>query len=103
MEVVEKLLKEAREFIERRKTPQGRFEMACCLASAGNVSPISAPTKAFDFAEVEDILAGKGSHRILSGDIYEAARRADHVQFLSENAVETGNALFKQKVALCAA
>ena len=88
--VAERLLPASREFIGKGKTPAERFRRACCLASAGNVSPISAPTGAFDFPEVENTLEGKGPQYLLIGDVYGAAQRAVHVLFLCDNAGEIG-------------
>ena len=68
----------------------GERERACYLASAGNVSPISAPTGAFEFPEVENILEGKGPQYLLLGDVYGKARDSTHVLFLADNAGEIG-------------
>lgn len=86
----EKLLPAAREFIKKGETPQERFKRACCLASAGNVSPIGAPSGAFEFPEVENIITGKDPLPFLVGDVYGAARDSTHVLFLTDNAGEIG-------------
>ncbi len=89
-QAAEALLPAAREFIRKGKTDQERFERACCLASAGNVSPIGAPSGAFEFTEVETIIAGRGPLPILIGGVYGAARGRKRVLFLTDNAGEIG-------------
>jgi len=89
-QVVEKLLPAAREFIKKGDRPQERFERACCLAAAGNVSPIGAPSGAFEFPEAENIMADTGPLPVVIGDVYRAARDATHVLFLADNAGEIG-------------
>jgi uncharacterized protein with ATP-grasp and redox domains len=86
----EKLLPAAREFVKKGETPQERLKRACCLASAGNVSPIGAPSGAFEFPEIENIIMGKDPMPILMGDVYGALKRAAHVLFLTDNAGEIG-------------
>ena len=88
--VAEGLLPASREYISKGKTNPERFKRACCLASAGNVSTISAPTGAYEFPEVENIIMGRGSMPLLIGDVYGAAKKADHVYFLADNAGEIG-------------
>lgn len=89
-QAAEALLPAAREFIRKGKTDRERFERACCLASAGNVSPIGAPSGAFEFTEVETIIAGRGPLPILIGGVYGAARGRKRVLFLTDNAGEIG-------------
>jgi uncharacterized protein with ATP-grasp and redox domains len=84
------LLPKSREFIGNGGAPQEGFRRACSLASAGNVSTIGAPTGAFAFPEVEDIIADKGSMLHLKEDVYSVAKRANHVLFLVDNAGEIG-------------
>jgi uncharacterized protein with ATP-grasp and redox domains len=86
----EELLPASREYISKGETDPERFKRACCLASAGNVSTIGAPTGAYDFLEVENIIMGRDSIPLLIGDVYGAAKRADHVLFLADNAGEIG-------------
>ncbi len=88
--VVKNLLPASRAFVKSGETAQERFRRSCYLAAAGNVSPISAPTGAFDFPEVENILKGKGPQYALIGDVYGVAKRAAHVLFLTDNAGEIG-------------
>lgn len=88
--VAAELLPASREYIGKGETNTERFKRACCLASAGNVSTIGAPTGAYDFLEVENIIMGRDSIPLLIGDVYGAAKRADHVLFLTDNAGEIG-------------
>ncbi len=88
--LVDGLLPAARDFIKRGETPDKRFERACCLASAGNVAPIGAPSCAFSFAEVEDIMMGRGPLPVVIGDVYKAAKGAANVLYIADNAGEIG-------------
>jgi uncharacterized protein with ATP-grasp and redox domains len=88
--LVDGLLPAARDFIKRGETPDKRFERACCLASAGNVAPIGAPSCAFSFAEVEDIMMGRGPLPVVIGDVYKAAKGATNVLYIADNAGEIG-------------
>jgi uncharacterized protein with ATP-grasp and redox domains len=88
--VAEKLLPASREFIGKGGTPLERFRRVCCLASAGNVSTIGAPAGAFGFPEVENLMMGRESLPLLTGDVYGAAKKADHVLFFADNAGEIG-------------
>jgi uncharacterized protein with ATP-grasp and redox domains len=89
-QAVEELLPAAQEFIKKGKTPQERLRRACCLASAGNVSPIGAPSGAFKFPEAENIMTGRDPLPVVVGDVYGAARKAAHILFLPDNAGEIG-------------
>lgn len=89
-QTVEKLLPAAREFIKKGERPQDRFERACCLATVGNVSPIGAPSGAFEFPEAENIMTDTGPLPVVIGDVYRAARDATRVLFLPDNAGEIG-------------
>jgi uncharacterized protein with ATP-grasp and redox domains len=88
--VAEELLSASREFIGNGGTPQERFRRACCLASAGNVSSIGAPTGAYEFPEVENIITGREPVPSLMGDVFGAVEKANHVLFLVDNAGEIG-------------
>jgi uncharacterized protein with ATP-grasp and redox domains len=89
-QAVEELLPASREFIRKGETPRERFERACYLASAGNTSPIGAPSGALEFPELNNIITGGDPLPVLMGDVYGAARDATHVLFLSDNAGEIG-------------
>ena len=84
--VAKGLLPASKEFVKKGETLQERLQRACCVASAGNVSTISAPTGAYEFVEVEDIIMGRGSMPLLMGDVFEAVERANHILFLADNA-----------------
>ena len=91
-EYVKGLLPQADAYVNKAKTPQGKFRRACSLAAMGNVSPMGAPTggKAFAFPEALAIMAGKGSLPVLVGDVYKAASRSSHVFYVTDNAGEIG-------------
>lgn len=89
-QAVERLLPAAREFIQNGQRPRERFERACCLAAAGNVSPIGAPSDALEFPEAENIIMERGPLPVVIGDVYRAAQDAMHVLFLTDNAGEIG-------------
>ena len=89
-QAVEKLLPAAREFIKKGVSSQDRFERSCCLATVGNVSPIGAPSGAFEFPEAENIMRDTGPLPVVFGDVYRAARDATRVLFLTDNAGEIG-------------
>jgi uncharacterized protein with ATP-grasp and redox domains len=84
------LLPAARDFINRGETPDKRFERAFCLASAGNVAPIGAPSGAFEFDEVENIVKGRIPLPVMIGDVYKAAQGATNVLYIADNAGEIG-------------
>lgn len=84
------LLPAAKDFITKGKTPRERFERACCLASAGNVAPIGAPSDGFAFHEVQGIIEGNNPAPFLMGDIYEAVQGASQILYAADNAGEIG-------------
>ena len=88
--LVDGLLPAARDFIKRGETPDKRFKRACCLASVGNVAPIGAPSDAFEFHEVENIMMGRSPLPIMIGDVYKAAQGAANVLYIADNAGEIG-------------
>ena len=89
-QAAEALLPGAKEFVKKGKTPRERFKRACCLASAGNVSPISAPSGALEFPEVENIIKGEGPLPLLIGDVYGAVCDSANIMFFTDNAGEIG-------------
>jgi uncharacterized protein with ATP-grasp and redox domains len=84
------LLPAAKDFITKGKTSRERFERACCLASAGNVAPIGAPSEGFAFHEVQGIIKGNNPLPLLVGDIYEAVQGASQILYATDNAGEIG-------------
>ncbi len=84
------LLSTSTDFVEKGETPEKRFMRVCYLASASNVAPIGKPSEAFKFQEAMDILGGKGLLPRVVGDVFQAARRANHVLYLVDNAGEIG-------------
>jgi len=89
-QLVHKLLPVARKYIEKGRNPRERFKRAFRLASASNVAPMSVPGEAFRFREVINILRGKNPLPTLIGDVFETARRATHILYLTDNAGEIG-------------
>jgi uncharacterized protein with ATP-grasp and redox domains len=88
--LVDGLLPAARDFIKRGEKPDKRFERACCLASVGNVAPIGAPSGAFSFVEVENIIKGRSPLPVVIGDVYKAAQGATNILYIADNAGEIG-------------
>ena len=88
--LVDGLLPAARDFVNGGETPGERFERACCLASASNVAPIGAPSDAFEFQEVANIMMGRSPLLIVRGDVYRAAQSAANVLYIADNAGEIG-------------
>lgn len=80
----------ARDFIESGRTPKEAFERACSLAAAANVSPIGVPSQPSSFEEIERMLKEKSLMPVLLGDVYEAARRASHTLYITDNSGEIG-------------
>jgi uncharacterized protein with ATP-grasp and redox domains len=86
------VLPQAEAYVNKAKTPQGKFQRACALAATGNVSPLGAPQagKAFAFPEALAIMAGKGPLPVVTGDVYEAALQSRRVFYVTDNAGEIG-------------
>lgn len=89
---VQGLLPQADAYVNKARTPRGKFQRACSLAALGNVSPMGAPTggTAFSFPEALAIMAGKGRVPVFTGDVYKAANRSHHVFYVTDNAGEIG-------------
>lgn len=87
---VETLLPGAKEFIAKTGSQRERVERALCLAAAGNVAPMGAPSGVLAFPEVIEIVEGKGSLPVFLGDAYEAIRRSKSVLYVTDNAGEIG-------------
>ncbi len=85
-----KLLAPAKIFIDQGKTEKEKFERACRLASASNVAPIGGPSESFKFQEAADLLAGKKPFPVITGNVFEVAKRAEHVLYIADNAGEIG-------------
>lgn len=86
----ERCLSSAAAFINNGKDEGERFARACCLSAAANVSPIGAPTKAFEFTEAASFYSGARPLRILDGDLGHILKDTNHVFFLADNAGEIG-------------
>lgn len=89
-QIARRMLPVAQDFIHSGQTPKEKLERACSLATASNVAPIGAPSGAFKFQEVENILRGKSPISELSEEFYETAQSAKHILYLADNAGEIG-------------
>jgi uncharacterized protein with ATP-grasp and redox domains len=89
-QLAKELIPSAKIFIDKGQTDQEKFVRACYLATAGNVAPIGAPSESFRFQEVSDLLAGKKSLPVVMGDAFEAAKRAEHILYVTDNSGEIG-------------
>lgn len=89
-EHAKEFLSRANDYIDSGETPQEKFERACYLAAAGNVSPMHAPSGgAYTFQEMADIMDGKRIP-VLMGDVYKAVQGASHILYVTDNAGEIG-------------
>lgn len=91
-EFVKGLLPQAEAYINKARTPQGKFKRACCLAAVGNVSPMGAPIgrKALVFPEALAIMDGKGPLPVVVGDVYATTLKSRRVFYATDNAGEIG-------------
>jgi uncharacterized protein with ATP-grasp and redox domains len=89
-QAAEKVIEEAKAFIEKGDTPAERFVRACGIAAVGNVAPIGAPSAPFEFSHVEKIIQGEDPEPVSVGDIYDAVTKAHQVFYVADNAGEIG-------------
>ncbi|MGZ3590624.1 MAG: damage-control phosphatase ARMT1 family protein [Thermodesulfobacteriota bacterium] len=89
-QTAKRLLPPAKIFIDKGKTEREKFERACRLASASNVAPIGGPSESFKFREVVNLLAGRKPSPIISSNVFEVAKRANNVLYITDNAGEIG-------------
>ncbi len=89
-QVARKLLGSARNYIKKGMTAREKFEKACHLASASNVAPMSVPSEAFAFQEVKSILKGRKPFPVLMGPLFQQARKASNILYITDNAGEIG-------------
>ncbi len=82
------LLEDAKDFVDKSKTPEERLEKACALAAVGNVAPIGVPSAPFEFSMIKDIITGAAAPPAPSGDLHRAASRAQNVFYIADNAGE---------------
>jgi damage-control phosphatase, subfamily I len=83
-------LSSAAAFINNAKNDEQRFAKACCLSAAANVSPIGAPSKAFEFSEAAALYSGARSLPPINGDLGRVIETSKRVLFLADNAGEIG-------------
>jgi uncharacterized protein with ATP-grasp and redox domains len=89
-QAAEKVIEEAKAFIEKGDTPAERFVRACGIAAVGNVAPIGAPSTPFEFSHVEKIIRGEDPLPVPAGNIYSATSKAHQVFYVADNAGEIG-------------
>jgi uncharacterized protein with ATP-grasp and redox domains len=86
----ERCLSAAAAFINTAKDEEERFSRACCLSAAANVSPIGAPTRAFEFSEAAALYSGARQLPRIDGDLGHIIKDSHRVLFLADNAGEIG-------------
>jgi uncharacterized protein with ATP-grasp and redox domains len=86
----ERCLSSAAAFINSGKDEEERFARACCLSAAANVSPIGAPSKAFEFPEATSLYSGARRLPRIDGDLGHVIKNSHRVLFLADNAGEIG-------------
>jgi damage-control phosphatase, subfamily I len=82
------LLGQANDYINAGKTKRERFERACFLAAAANVAPLNPPAGAYAFDEMQRVMSGRDGAPLVTGDIYGAARKAQRIIYVTDNAGE---------------
>ena len=89
-QVAKKLLGSAKNYIKKSVTARQKFEKACYLASASNVAPMGIPSEAFAFQQVKSILKGRKPFPVIMGPVFQKARKASNVLYITDNAGEIG-------------
>jgi len=89
-QLAKKLLGSSKNYIKKGRTLQQKFERACYLASASNVAPMSVPSEAFAFQEVERILRRKKPFPAMMGPLFQEAQKASNILYIADNAGEIG-------------
>ena len=89
-QLAKNLLGSAKNYIEKGRTLKQKFERACFLASASNVAPMGIPSEAFAFQEVKRILRGRKPFPAMTGPLFQEARKASHILYITDNAGEIG-------------
>ncbi len=84
------LLPEAATYIVNADTARASFERACFLAAAANVSPLSAPSGAYTFAEMRSLMNEEAPAPTVMGDVHGVVERARRVLYVTDNAGEIG-------------
>jgi len=89
-QLAKKLLGSAKNYIKQGRTLQRKFERACFLASASNVAPMNVPSGGFAFQEVKRILRGEKPFPAMIGLLFQEARKASQILYITDNAGEIG-------------
>ncbi len=83
------LLPMVREYLKRGTTKREKLERALSVAAAANVAPLGAPSSAFTFSDVIDVIEGR-LPPVLAGDVHDAIVTARRVLYVTDNAGEIG-------------
>ncbi|NWG01625.1 MAG: DUF89 family protein [Syntrophaceae bacterium] len=89
-QLAKNLLGAAENYIKKGRTAQQKFERACHLASTSNVAPMNIPSDAFAFQEVKRLLRGRTFFPAMIGPLFQEARKASKVLYITDNAGEIG-------------
>lgn len=89
-EAAKQCLPQAAAFINRGKDTAEQFIRSCCLSAAANVSPIGAPSKAFEFTEVASLYNETKPLPNINGDPVDIPGDLNRVLYLTDNAGEIG-------------
>ncbi len=88
-EIAAELLPRAQSYVEAGRTAQERMKRACALAAAANVAPLSAPSAAFTFREVIDVMEDR-LLPVFTGDLQGTIGKARLALYVADNAGEIG-------------
>jgi uncharacterized protein with ATP-grasp and redox domains len=85
-----KLLPLARKHVEEGYTQRDRFKRACLCAIVGNIIEFNIPGHKFTFGGLRKLFRNAGKDRVIddTGKIYELAKKANKVLYLTDNAGE---------------
>ena len=89
-QLAKRLLGSAKNYINKGRTLQQKFERACFLASASNVAPMNVPSEGFAFQEVKRILKGRKPFPTMMGPLFQEAQKASRILYITDNAGEIG-------------
>ncbi|MDI6904627.1 MAG: ARMT1-like domain-containing protein [Candidatus Bathyarchaeia archaeon] len=85
-----KLLPYARKIVEEGYTQQDRFKRACLCAIVGNVMEFDIPGHKFTFSSLRKLFRNAGKDMVIddTNKIYELAKKANTILYLTDNAGE---------------
>lgn len=82
------VLPKAKEYITSGKTVSDRLTRACVLAAGANVAPLNAPSSAYTFQEIGDLM--QGNAQVISDDLLGFITESQHILYVTDNAGEIG-------------